>query len=264
MPKITDPKYFLPVVEALTPGELLESGTTQPNVIRGICRQTQVKSDYVVKFIKAPRMSPEASARELVAAFIAMELDFNIPTPAIVSISPMFVEAMRGNRNFSVANEYIKEGYQPLIRAQKIPDELMVRLQELFAFDVLIGNTDRRTIKPNFLTNGKQELIFDHELAFSFALLLPFLKSKEPWLIKTQEMEWIKDNYCYGVLSGKDVDFSKFVSKFKVLDQKFWRLVSSLIPDDWKTSQLDEIQAHVETIVLNGDVFTQELSRILK
>ena len=273
MAKITDPNYFLPIVEALTPGEVLGSGTTQPNVVRGICHQTQVKSDYVVKFIKAQRMSPEASARELVAAFMAMELDFNIPAPAIVNVSTEFVETMLGEPNFKVAsnslgynfgNEYIKEGYQQLLRGQKVAAELVERLQDLFAFDVLIGNTDRRTEKPNFLTNGKQELIFDHELAFSFTLLLPFLRNKEPWLMKAQEMEWIRENYCYGVLHGKDIDFSNFVAKFSALNPTFWQKVSSLVPADWQTTQLDEIRAHVETIVQNKDVFKTELNRILK
>jgi len=271
--KITTPNYFLPIVEALTPGDVLGSGTTQPNVIRGICRQTQVKSDYVVKFRKAQRMSPEASARELVAAFMAMELDFNIPAPAIINISADFVEAMRGEPNFMVAsnslgynfgNEYVKEGYQALVRGQKIPTELLERLQYLFAFDVLIGNSDRRTEKPNFLTNGKQELIFDHELAFSFTLLLPFSRNKEPWIMKATEMEWIKDNYCYGVLRGKDIDFSNFVAKFSVLNPTFWQKVASFVPVDWQTSQLTEIQTHVETIIRNKDVFKTELNRILK
>lgn len=273
MPKITDQDYFLPVVEALTAGDALATGTTQPNIIIGICHQTQVKSDYVVKFRGAQRMSPEASARELVAAFIAMELDFNIPSPAIISVSPEFVDAMRGQSNFLVAsnsmgynfgNEYIKEGYQPLIRDQKIPADLLIRLQELFAFDLLIANSDRRIAKPNFLTNGKRELIFDHELAFSFSLLLPFLRNKEPWIIKAEEMEWIKDNYCYNILKGKDIDFSTFVAKFSVLNMQFWQKVSSLVPIDWQTNQLNEIQAHVEAIVQNKDVFKTELNRILK
>lgn len=218
-------------------------------------------------------MSPEASARELVAAFIAMELDFNIPSPAIINVSAEFVQTMRGTPNFSVAsnslgynfgNEYVKEGYQALIRGQRIPPELLERLQELFVFDILISNSDRRTDKPNFLTNGKQELIFDHELAFSFTLLLSFSKNKEPWLMKDQEMEWIRHNYCYGVLQGKDIDFSKFVAKFSVLNPNFWQKVSSLVPSDWQTSQLAEIQAYVQTIVQNKDVFKAELNRILK
>jgi hypothetical protein len=273
MPKITDPNYFLPVVEALMPGEVLTSGTTQPNVIRGVCRKTLTKSDYVIKFIKAQRMSPEASARELVAAFIAMELDFNIPPPAIINVSPAFVEAMMGKPNFMVANnslgynfgnEYIKEGYQALIRGQKIPVELFDRLQLLFAFDVLIGNSDRRVEKPNFLTNGKQELIFDHELAFSFALVLPFMRNKKPWLMTTQEMEWIKDNYCYAILQGKDIDFSNFVAKLSVLTPAFWQKAFSLVPSEWQTDQLNEIQVHVEMILQNKDVFKTELNRILK
>ena len=77
-------------------------------------------------------------------------------------------------------------------------------------------------------------------------------------------MVWISDNYCYNVLKGKAVDFSNFVTKFNVLDQNFWQKVSSLVPLDWRTPQLDEIQAHVETIVRKRDVFTQELNRILK
>ena len=250
----------------------MESGTTTPNIILGVCQQTLIKSDYVVKFRNAERMSPEASARELVAAFIAMEFDFNIPAPAIIHISEAFVESMRGKTNFKVASkslghnfgsEYFK-GYLPLVRNQKIPDELLERLQNLFVFDMLIRNSDRRIGKPNFLTDGKREMIFDHELAFSFSLELPSLKNKEPWLITGREMVWISDNYCYNVLKGKAVDFSNFVTKFNVLDQNFWQKVSSLVPLDWRTPQLDEIQAHVETIVRKRDVFTQELNRILK
>lgn len=271
--KVTDKDYFLPVVDALTPGDPLSSGTTKPNIIRGICRQTQVKSDYVVKFLKAERMSPEASARELIGAFIAMELDFNIPAPAIINISEDFVDTMIGKPNYSVAkssmgynfgNEFLKGGFQPLVTGQKIPDELMPRLQCLFAFDLLISNSDRRIVKPNFLTNGKQELIFDHELAFSFTLLLPFLKNKEPWLIRASEMEWIRDNYCYNLLHGKNIDFSNFVAKFSTLNDEFWQKVSSLVPEEWKTSQLDEIQVHVGSIVQNKGVFSKELNRILK
>ena len=232
MPKITDQNYFLPIVEALAPGPVFDTGTTQPNVIRGICHQTQVKSDYVVKFRAAQRMSPEANARELVAAFIAMELDFNIPPPAIINVSPDFVEVMRGRPNFQSAskslgfnfgNEYMKEGYQALVRGQKIPAELLERLKDLFAFDVLISNSDRRIDKPNFLTNGKQELIFDHELAFSFTLLLSFVRNKEPWLIKDQEMEWLRHNYCYDLLKGKNINFSIFVAKFTDLNASFWQ-----------------------------------------
>lgn len=272
MPKITDKGYFLPIVEALTPGEVLGTGTTQPNVIRGICRQTQIKSDYVVKFRAAQRMSPEASARELIAAFIAMELNFNIPAPAIISVSSEFVEAMLGQPNFAVAsnslgynfgNKFIT-GYQALVRGQKISTELLERLKYLFAFDILISNSDRRIDKPNFLTNGKQELIFDHELAFSFTLVLPFFKNKEPWLIKDQEMEWITNNYCYDLLKGMDLDFSTFVATFSVLNPNFWQKALSLVPSDWQTSQLTEIQAHIENIIHNKDVFNSELNRILK
>jgi hypothetical protein len=271
--KISDRDYFLPTIEALVPGDVLITGATQPNVIRGICEQTQSKGDYVVKFRAAQRMSPEASARELLAAFIAMELDFNVPAPAIINISSEFAELLRGQPNFQVANnslgynfgnEYMKEGYQMLIKGQKVPNELFGRLQDLFAFDILISNADRRVDKPNFLTNGKQELIFDHELAFGFSLILPSFRNHEPWLIKDSEMEWIRHNYCYNLFKPKNLNFATFVAKFDALNQNFWEKALSLIPSEWKTSQLNDIRMYIEVIMQNKDVFSLELTRILK
>ncbi len=59
MLKITDTDYFLPTVEAINGIRLLSTGTTQPMLIRGICNKTYEKSDYVVKYYNAPRMSIE-------------------------------------------------------------------------------------------------------------------------------------------------------------------------------------------------------------
>jgi hypothetical protein len=82
--KITNDTYFLPTIEALLGINELGSGTTKPMLIRGVCRTTQEKSDYVVKYRNAPRMSVESSCRELLASFIAMELDMNVAEPALI------------------------------------------------------------------------------------------------------------------------------------------------------------------------------------
>ena len=43
-------------------------------------------------------MTPESSCRELLAAFIAMELDLHVAEPALVVISEEIVETLRRTR----------------------------------------------------------------------------------------------------------------------------------------------------------------------
>lgn len=69
---------------------------------------------------------------------------------------------------------------------------------------------------------------------------------------------------CSNQRNSAIIDFSNFVAKFSALNPTFWQKVSSLVPADWQTTQLDEIRAHIETIVQNKDVFKTELNRILK
>lgn len=42
-------------------------------------------------------------------------------------------------------------------------------------------------------------------------------------------MEWIRQNYCYDLLKGKNIDFSIFVAKFSALNPIFWQKVVSLV-----------------------------------
>ncbi|WP_158994365.1 HipA family kinase [Mucilaginibacter sp. L196] len=271
MLKLSHPDYFLPTVHAVAFGEILQSGTTMPQLVVGICEQTGIKSDYVIKFIGAQRMSPEASARELIAALIAKELDFNVPEPVIIHISDEFVELMRGNDNYLVAsnslgfnfgNEY-KTGYYSVIKDQTISSSLEDKLIELYAFDIFISNADRRIEKPNFLTNGDEIIIFDHELAFGFTMELSFLRNSEPWKIRSQDLNWINDNFCFNRLKGKQFDYSSFQSKLELIDNSFWDKIETILPPDWLTEQVDEIKKHLNTLMSRADIFTSELNRIL-
>ncbi|WP_342646633.1 HipA family kinase [Mucilaginibacter sp. CSA2-8R] len=271
MLKLSHPDYFLPTVEAVAAGNILRTGTTLPQIVTGICMQTGTKSDYVVKFITSPRMSPEASARELIAALMARELDFIVPEPVLIHISDAFVETMRGDENFHIAsnslgfnfgNEY-KTGYFPVLKDQQINSELESKLIDLYAFDIMISNADRRLEKPNFLTNGDEILIFDHELAFGFTLEIPFLRNPEPWTIREQDLTWIRDNFCFVRIKGKQFDFSKFQEKLKFIDDSFWNKIETILPADWLTAQAGDIKIYISQLISNADLFANELNRIL-
>lgn len=271
MPKITEPDYFLPSVQAIEAGRILTSGRTRPMLIRGVCTQTGIKDEYVVKLKGSPEMFADACMNELIGSFIAAELNLNIPSPATVEISPELLEIMTGHGNYNFASQSLglnfgtiyKEGYLEIIAGQKLSADLKEKLYDIFAFDILVGNPDRRIDKPNFLSNGKDFLIYDHELAFSFTQILSFARNPQPWLIPLAEMDWISRNYCFTQLKGKPFDFSSFVTRLEGLNENFWTIADKLIPSEWKTSNYLVIKDHINSIVANSQVFIQELNRIL-
>lgn len=271
MAKFTDPDYFLPVIEALEANKILDSGRTKPTLIRGICSRTTLKSEYVVKFKGDPEMYPGASCKELLASFIGMELEFNIPEPAIINISDEFAEVIKESRapnagiisrslGFNFGTYYI-EGYLEPMREQTFPEEMIREFSNLFALDIFLGNPDRRVKRPNFLTNGKKILIYDHELAFSFNEML--IKNPSPWLIPDADMAWISENYCFNLLKGRNLDFSIFAARLSRLGEGFWTKASENIPLEWNEGRIEQIRSYLDRIVENRDQFATELNRIL-
>ena len=272
MLKITDPKYFLPIIEAMEAGKIMSTGRTRPMIVRGVCQQNGHKGEYVVKLKGSNEMWQGSSLNEILGAFIALELDFQVPEPVIVNISNDLVATMlHRHDNFKIASESLgynfgtalQEAYQEMIPGQPITKELRVKLLDLFALDVLIGNTDRRIDKPNFLTNGKDLLIYDHELAFSFTQLLPFARNTSPWLIPSDDMKWLSRNFCFQQLKGNSYDFSNFIARLPVLNEEFWEKAEQVIPEEWENEHFDIIKGYITTIVEHRNQFAIELNRVL-
>ena len=272
--KISDPKYFLPEIEALEAGPILKSGRTRPMMIRGVCLQDHSKGDFVVKLKGSAHMWESSSLFEILGAFIARELDFYVPEPVVINISAEFVDTMLfSHENYSIATKSIGHnfgtslqiGFQEVVRGQSLNQELIKQLQNLFAFDVFIGNPDRRIDKPNFLTNGKEIMLYDHELAFSFTQLFSFARNPNPWNILNGDMEWLSKHYCFDYLSGNSHDFSTFADHLSVLDDDFWNKAWTLIPDDWKNKNdhFNVIKEYITKIVANRNHFANELNRVL-
>ena len=117
MPIITSVGYTVPIIEALSPLELFDTGANKPLLIRGVDNDGN-KGDYVVKCRGAERMSPEACMRELLATFIAGQMNIPVVNPVIVNISQGFLNLLEGNviwnyasksLGYNFGSEYIKK-----------------------------------------------------------------------------------------------------------------------------------------------------------
>lgn len=269
MLKITNKDYFLPKVEALQGIQLLGNGTTQPMLIRGVCSTTYEKADYVVKYVNSPRMSIESSSRELIAAFIAKELDLNVAEPAVINVTADFVETLRGMDGFKFANNSIGinfgcryvTGMIEFVKNQTLTEKQLEEAERIFALDIFISNADRNKNKQNMLTDGEKILIFDHELAFGF--VMDIIKNPTPWIISDSDKTWIKNHYFFPVLKQNEPNFDNFVEKFELLDNNFWNSADKLIPSEWRNKQFEEIKNNLNSLIKNKEIFLQELYKVL-
>jgi hypothetical protein len=268
--KITDYDYSLPVIEAQDEYKTLSGGRNKPLLFRGVCQNTYKKGDYVVKFRNSKEMSNEASARELLASFIALQLELLIPPPVLVNISYGFVQTIKGKDSYIDANNSIGvnfgckfiPGNIDVIHNQVLTENQRNQANQIFPFDVFISNSDRRNDKPNLLMDDSGNIfIFDHELAFGF--VFDIFKNKTPWEFRPQDKDWIKNHFFYSYLKNRFPDFTILVNKLTQLDDGFWDKAFAFIPKEWQTEQLDEIKNYCQALIANKDLFLQELKNVL-
>ncbi|MBL7935407.1 MAG: hypothetical protein JNM51_06330 [Bacteroidia bacterium] len=268
--KVTHEDYVLHEVEALEGRETFDSGANKPLLIRGIIKQTGEKGDFLVKFNAAERMNPTACCFEYIGACMAKELGLLPAEPVIIEITQDFVDQSVGKDWWGMANKskgdnygcYFVEGGRNFPKGEPLSAQQYREAQNIFAFDVFLINPDRRDEKQNMITDGKNILIFDHELAFGFIFEL-FNNNSTPWIISEVDKNWVKKHYFYPYLKGNDVEFGSFVDKFVNLDARFWSKIEENIPDIWKVEHIKTIRNRTEEFIKNKDLFTEELKKIV-
>ncbi len=269
MPSILDADYMVPHIYATGYGETFATGANAPIRASGIDINSNEKGEFVIKLKAGETMQdPSANLKELLAAFIAMELDIPVAAPVMVEVTAQFVETItdkaamasaQKSLGFNYGSVYI-DGYTTLLLTT-VPDKLVPFAQELFAFDMLIQNIDRTKQKPNMLTNGEEIVAIDHEKAFSFifALFTPVNIGEIP----EHQKDWIRNHILYPLVKGKPYVANSFMDKCQKLDNDFWNRAWQLTPDDWKTEHFTTIKDRITSFIDNRKAFIKELQIIM-
>lgn len=266
---ITDPAYHLPRLTAQRYDETLTSGANRPAIVAARDQQTKERLSCVVKFRGAERMTPEACARELLAAFIAKEWGIRVVEPVLVDVGAEFVELERGKPHYqllansvglNVGSVYVR-GYDTIPVYQPLSDVELPQAQHIVLFDLFIQNADRRVEKPNLMANGQELVIYDHELAFSFIQAL--FKNPTPHQLREQDRTWVENLFLLAKIKRFPLPETAILQAFGRLDNKFWDRSFELIPSAWRTDQLPEIRSFLTEIVNNADVFVQSVKPFL-
>jgi hypothetical protein len=193
-----------------------------------------------------------------------------VPEPAFVNIEEDLAELIaesqpskagriRGSIGLNFATRQLNDvAIWPVDRT--ITDAMWQPAVDVYAFDALIQNPDRRVGNPNLFARGEDLFVYDHELAFSF--LLDILPSDTPWLLREGHL-YLDSHVFFGKLRAKPIDLNEFTIKLRDLPTNRLTDILASAPAEWNNGCLQRIDDHLRAVSVHADEFAEEVRRRL-
>jgi len=258
---------MLPSLTAVQFHRFLTSGRTSP----ALCACEDQAGTYVGEYVVKLQATVHTSGllNELVASKLANHFGLPIPDAALVVIQPDLARqialmepshaaAVRGSVGLNFGSRYIRAS-SPWPVDKPIPLAMWQRATDIFAFDALIQNPDRRYENQNLLVVGDDLLIFDHEQAFSFQLALA--PSVTPWDLADQP--YLANHVFYRRLRGREVHFAPFTESLQRLSPDTLAGLVADVPLGWNNNNVHRVVRHLLAVAGHGEGFAEALRRFL-
>jgi hypothetical protein len=259
---------IVPTVEARIIGKKKELGRTVP--IEMVCSDRAGQSErYIVKFYSDVNLGHEGLAREVIGALLGQYFVLPIPLIAIVDIPAKLVTSTQDTR---VVEKLLRSpGYNfgsKMVETEFVPFRVLKETDrqtatEIFAFDMLIHNVDRRIDKLNVFQTSDGLVILDHEMAFSYAHPDTYLGGlPEPWEI-ARALPNYKTHPFYGHLKGNHLPFDSFERRLREIDNDLLDQIEAQVPVGWRSDALGFIRAYLTRASDGADRFVRSLKEVL-
>lgn len=249
-----------------------QSGRTVP------CRLTCEAADgteveVVAKLSDGCDRKVTALVMEAIAAMLAADLDLPVPEPLLVVLEPEFIADMsdetvaamaRRSNPVAFGSKHLPPGYTSWPVGKAIPKDAIATAAEIFAFDALIVNEDRRTINPNCLFSGASLAIYDHEMAFPPTEGL--IGWQPPWMIGSlASLKQTQRHLFSEQLCGKVVNFDRFAGAWLAVTDERLAAYRAALPDAWNVANQHAEQAllYIGQVRDNIEPALQEVRRAL-
>ena len=209
---------------------------------------------------------------EFVAYHLADWLTIATPSPAIAIVTPEFVDTLPGSNpakaafakslgpNF--ATSFLTPGYSTWPTNGPIPHDLFQTCVEMFAFDVLLQNPDRRRDNPNMLWNGEEIYLYDHEMAFSF-IFDAKAKTTPIDTLNAAALNFFTTHVFFLELRKKKIDLSRMEGALASIKDDAIADVEKHLPGDWKSQHLGPILTYIKALRDNPAKLTRVVQEIL-
>jgi hypothetical protein len=202
------------------------------------------KFEVVVKF-RGREMTEKAQSAELIAAQLADDLGLQTPIPAVVTV-PSGFEAIIAEKGLAAmvknspganfGSVHLGAGFTTWPPGRAPFGAQRDQAADIFAFDTLIQNPDRRAANPNLWACSNRLGVYDHEQAFSF-LSVPILGgAPKPWLVANQpaSFRFLEQHIFYHSLRGGPLNLGPFKGKLAALTDERIRVYIEAVPARWR------------------------------
>ena len=249
----------------------VQSGRTVP--CRLTCENDEgVEVEVVAKFSAGCDRKVAALVAEAISAMLAADLDLPVPEPYLVELTPEFISALpepavadmaRRSSPVAFGSKHLPPGYTSWPIGKSIPRDALATAVEIFAFDALIVNDDRRRENPNCLFSGTNLAIFDHEMAFFTEGIIGW---RPPW--ETGALESIRQTGRHlfsEQLRGKPLNLDRFAGAWLSITEERLVAYRAALPVAWSAAEAsaDGALKHIAQVRDNIELALQEVRRVL-
>lgn len=249
----------------------VQSGRTVP------CRLTCEAADgteveVVAKLSDGCDRKVTALAMEAIAAMLAADLDLPVPEPFLVTLEPEFIAGVpegtvvtmaRRSNPVAFGSKKLPPGYTSWPVGKAIPKDALATAAEIFAFDALIVNDDRRPANPNCLFNGSSLAIYDHETAFFTEGILGW---QPPWEVGSLESYKQTRRHLFSEqLCGKVVNFDRFAGAWLAVTNERLAAYRAALPEAWNAASqhANDALLYIGRVRDNIEAALQEVRRVI-
>ena len=243
----------------------MTSGKTAP-LLCGCADQTgRNNGEFVVKFLSA-----KGALFELLGSRLANHFGILVPEPAAVQVEQEFADVVNERlcqqtppRKVGAGLNFGSRVVNPMttwLVNRVIPEAMFRDAVNIFAFDALVQNPDRRVANPNLFTQGDSIYVYDHEET-SFSFLLALSPSTEPWNLEGEM--YLEDHVFYSRLRAKEIDLKDFGQSLKALTGEVLTGIREEVPQEWAHEDLERIEGHLMKVQKNADKFVEQVRRRL-
>lgn len=264
-------------VIAMTFHKPMANGKTKPCLLDGYSLSNSESVEVVTKFTEGCEEKSFTLVVEAFANFLACDLNLPIPESKLVQITDDFVGAINtdpplkymitNSKPYAFGVRRLPSSFTTLTNPLfKLTQEQLQSALEIFIFDMLIKNPDRKIDNPNCLTNGTSFAIFDHDLSLRPKI---FSWDLEPWENGYMQSPEIRKHIFFTSLKGvsENLDISSFILAWKNLTDERLAEYRDAIPEEWINtyeSKVDEVLVFIKSLRNNIDQALFLIREVLK
>ena len=222
----------------------MSTGRNRP-LLLGCESAAGAKFEVVVK-LRGREMTQKAQIAELVTAQLADDLGLPVPQAAVVDVPAGFEAAVReaelaklvkASPGLNFGSVHVGAGFTTWLPGRAPHGAQRDQAADIFAFDTLVQNADRRAATPNLWVRSDRIGVFDHDQAFAF-LALPILRggAPKPWAVAKHgdAFRFLEQHLFYASLRGGRLNLGPFQEKLGALTQKHIQGYLDAVPAAWR------------------------------